>query len=231
MATFVLIHGSGENARCWEHVGGLLAARGHGVVAPDLPKVAPEWTLADYAGEIARAIVAPRSVVVAHSFSGVFLPLVAERRECARLVFLAAVVPEPGKSVRQQFIEDAAMFDPDWIATGAHWFDPAHRERIAREFLFQDCDPETLPWALSTVDLFDTRHLIVEPSPFTAWPAVPMASIVAAQDRTLTAAWGRRVSRRVLGQQAIEVEAGHCPHVTKAKETAQLLEQLALEPA
>lgn len=97
----------------------MLQARGHVVAAPDLPKAAPEWKLGDYAGEIARSVVEPRTVVVAHSFSGVFLPLVADLRECALLVSLAAVVPEPGKSVRSQFVEDPAMFDPEWIAAGS----------------------------------------------------------------------------------------------------------------
>ena len=227
MANFILVHGSGENASCWARVGDWLAGRGHGVVAPDLPKSAPEWGLADYAGEIAGAIVEPGSVVVAHSFSGVLLPLVAELRECARLVFLAAVVPEPGKSVREQFAADPGMFSPAWIAAGARWFHRAQQEQIAREFLLHDCDEETLPWALSTVDLFDTRHLITEPSPLSAWPQVPSASIVATGDRTLTADWGRRITRRVLGKEAIEIEAGHCPHVTRAGDTARLLERLA----
>jgi hypothetical protein len=43
MATFVLLHGSGQNARCWARVGALLKKRGHAVVAPDLPKRAPDW--------------------------------------------------------------------------------------------------------------------------------------------------------------------------------------------
>lgn len=207
----------------------MLQARGHVVAAPDLPKAAPEWKLGDYAGEIARSVVAPRTVVVAHSFSGVFLPLVAELRECALLVFLAAVVPEPGKSVRSQFVEDPAMFDPEWIAAGSRWFDRSHRERIAREFLFHDSESETLAWALTTVDLFDTRHLIIQPAPFAVWPKVPVASIVATGDRTLTADWGRRASRRVLGQEAMEIDAGHCPHVSKAEEVARILDRLGEE--
>src|SRR5688572_15667071 len=110
MAAFVLVHGSGQNAGCWARVGDLLQARGHDVAAPELPKQAPTWGLRDYGAEIARAVVEPKTVVVAHSFSGVFLPLVAQARSCALLVFLAAVIPEPGKSVRDQFAEDPGMF-------------------------------------------------------------------------------------------------------------------------
>jgi pimeloyl-ACP methyl ester carboxylesterase len=52
-------------------------------------------------------------------------------------------------------------------------------------------------------------------------------SIVATDDRTLTADWGRRVSRRVLGREPIEIRAGHCPHASQPGELASILERLA----
>jgi pimeloyl-ACP methyl ester carboxylesterase len=227
MASFVCIHGSGQNADCWTRVGGLLKTRGHAVAAPDLPKRALDWSLADYAADIVRSIAEPDTVVVAHSFSGVFLPVVAQFRDCSLLVFLAAVIPEAGKSVREQFVEDPGMFSRDWVDAGPRWFDSAQREGLAQEFLFHDCDPETMSWALGTVGTVDTRHLVTEPAPFTAWPGVPVASIVATDDRTLTADWGRRATRRVLGIDPIEIQAGHCPHVSRPEELARILERLA----
>jgi pimeloyl-ACP methyl ester carboxylesterase len=229
MAEFVLIHGSGQNARCWTRVGALLTAAGHDVVAPDLRKHAPEWGIADYAGEIARSVTGPHTVVVAHSFSGVFLPVVAQESDCGLLVFLAAVIPEPATSVREQFSADAGMFSRDWIEAGPRWFDKAEQPRLAEEFLFHDCDPATLAWAHSTVELFDTRHLVTQPAPFAAWPEAPAVSIVATDDRTLTADWGRRASRRVLGGEALEIQAGHCPQVSRSDEVARMLERLAAE--
>jgi pimeloyl-ACP methyl ester carboxylesterase len=230
MAAFVLIHGSGQNARCWAELSRRLEADGHVVAAPELPKQAPEWTLLDFAGEIARSIASPDTVVVAHSFSGVFLPAVARARDCAALVFLAAVIPEEGKSVRQQYAEDPGMFAREWILAGPRWFDPAERESLAREFLFHDCDPGALPAAVRTLDLFDTRHLVTEPAPFPAPSGVPVASIVATGDRTLTADWGRRMTRRVLGCEPIEIEAGHCPHTSRPDELARMLETIADGP-
>jgi pimeloyl-ACP methyl ester carboxylesterase len=207
-----------------------LEARGHVVAATDLPKHAPEWGLGDYASEIVRSLPGPQPVVVAHSFSGVFLPLVAQVRDCALLVFLAAVIPEPGKSVREQFAEDPGMFSPDWIEAGRRWFDGSQREGLAREFLFHDCDDETLPWALGTLEVFDTRHLVTQPAPFTSWPSAPAVAIVSTQDRTLTADWGRRLSRLVWGREPVEIPAGHCPHVSQPGEIARILEQLAARP-
>lgn len=227
MTEFILVHGSGQNSGSWARVSSILRARGHVVAAPDLPKQAPGWGLEDFAAEIAQSIVGPQAVVVGHSLSGAFLPLVPQVRDCALLVFLAAVIPEPGKSVREQFAEDREMFSPEWIAAGARWFDKAQEESLAREFLFHDCDEETLSWALGTVEMLGTRELVTQPSPFTKWPSVSAASIVATGDRTLSPDWGRRISRRVLRAEAIEVEAGHCPHVSQPGTTADILERLA----
>jgi len=226
VAAFVFVHGSGQNARCWERLGGILTAQGHTVAAPDLPKKTNDWGLSEYAAEIARSIGGPETVVVAHSFSGVFLPLLPGLRPCGLLVFLAAVIPEPGKSVRQQFAEDAGMFTQDWISAGPRWFDPAQRDQLSAEFLFPDCDEAALPWALGTVEVFDTRHVVTEPSPLVTWPDVPTASIVASRDRTLTAEWGRKATRRVLGREPFEIDTGHCPHVSRPAELADMLLRL-----
>ncbi len=230
MSTFVLVHGSPQNESCWERVANCLTSRGHSVVAPDLPKHAPDWGLREYAGEIARWIPAADTIVVAHSFSGVFLPLVAQMRDCGLVVFLAAVIPEPGKSVREQFAEDAAMFSPGWIEVGARWFgDGSQQKRLAENFLFHDCDDETRAWALSTIELFDTRHLVDQPSPLEVWPAVRAASIIASEDRTLSPEWSRKMGRAVLRTEAIEIAGGHCPHCSQPGAIANILEQLAVQ--
>jgi pimeloyl-ACP methyl ester carboxylesterase len=227
MAGFVLVHGSGQNAASWSRVGALLTARGHAVATPELPKGAPGMALEDHAAVIAASTTGPRTVVVAHSLCGVFLPLVAARADCALMVFLAAVIPEPGKSIRQQFNEDQSMFAPEWIASSARWFDDAQRESLSREFLFHDCDLEALPWALGTLEPIDTSGLVVQPSPLARWPDTPAASIVGRGDRTLSPEWIRRQSRRILGVEAIEVDAGHCPHMSRPREIADTLERLA----
>jgi len=229
MAKFVLVHGSGQNADSWSRVGHLLRARGHTVAAPDLPKQAPDWGLEDYAARIAESVTEPHTVVAGHSLSGVFLPLVARTHDCALLVFVAAVIPEPGKSVRDQLTEDPSMFSPEWMAAGPRWFDKSQERSLAREFLFHDCDDETLSWALETMALLQTRGLVTQPAPFADWPPVPGASIVAADDRTLSPDWCRRISRRVLRREAIEVQTGHCPHMSQPEEIATVLEELARE--
>jgi len=54
--------------------------------------------------------------------------------------------------------------------------------------------------------------------------------MIATGDRTLSLDWIRRTSRRVLRREAIGVEAGHCPHVSRPKEIASMLSGLHLNP-
>jgi len=227
MTVFVLVHGSGQNSSSWSRVGEALNARGHAVAAPDLPKQAPDWGLEDYAAEISKSIVEPNTILVGHSLCGALLPLVPRLHDCALLVFVAAVIPEPGKSVREQFTEDPEMFSPKWIESGARWNDASQLSDLAKHFLFHDCDEVTLPWALRTVEPIATRQLSTQRTPLTQWPKVPGVAIVPSEDRTLSPAWMRRVTRRVLHNDPLEIRAGHCPHVSQPTRIAELLEKLA----
>ena len=227
MAGFTLIHGSTQS-RAWERVEAGLRQRGHEVESPELPRSEPSWSLRQYASFIVdRALTSRPRVIAAHSFSGVFLPLLGDFADL--LVFVAALIPAPGRSVRDQFAADPSMLLPEWVAAGSRWFDPHEHEALAREFLFHDCDEATLPWALGTVDPFDTRHLITEPSPIEQWPDVRCASIICTGDRTVNPEWSRRAARRI-GAETVEMDAGHCPQTSRPVEVAAILDRLAAQP-
>ena len=119
------------------------------------------------------------------------------------------------------------MFSANWIASGARWFDRAEHAKLAREFLFHDCEPDAVSSALATVELFDTRHLTREPNPVVVWPNVRCASIVCSEDRTINPEWSRMVAVKRLGVDPIEIEAGHCPHTSRPDDTAMILHQLS----
>jgi pimeloyl-ACP methyl ester carboxylesterase len=226
MAGFTLVHGSTQNGTAWAEVAERLRTQGHSVSIPELPKIEPSWTLSRYADIIERAVPKSRPrLIVAHSFSGVFLPLLASQADL--LVYEAAVVPEPARSVYDQFVGDRSMFSTAWIAAGARWFDSAEHVVLAREFLFHDCEPERLPSALATIELFDTRHLIREPNPVALWPTVPCVSIVCSYDQTLSPEWSRMAAAKRLGVRPIEIKSGHCPHTSRPHEIAEILHGLA----
>ncbi len=119
------------------------------------------------------------------------------------------------------------MFGRGWIEAGARWFDPNEQEGIAREFLFHDCDEAAIPSLFETLEMMDTRPLVVPPCPLAKMPDLPTRSIVATQDRTIAPAWSRRATRERLGLDPIEIDAGHCPMNSLPHETADLFEAIA----
>ena len=162
--------------------------------------------------------------MVAHSFSGVFLPLLHDVAEV--LVFEAAIVPEPGRSVVDQFTSDSTMLERDWVAAGARWLDPSQHAALAREFLFHDCPDSTTEWALGTIEVFNTQRLVREPCPLDAWPDIRSVSIICTRDRTVNADWSRTAAARVRAE-VVELDAGHSPHVCQADAVARILHDVA----
>jgi pimeloyl-ACP methyl ester carboxylesterase len=223
MSLFCLVHGSTQNASCWDLVIPELEQRGYEVVRMNLPTNEPEASATRYADIIAEAIPAHRddAVVVAHSASGLFLPLVPQRHSVRRLVFLAAVIPQIGKSLRDQVNADKDMFNPDWLGK-----DPTKDDQIALQFLFHDCSPELGRWALSTMSLMYARQAILEVCPLSVWPSVPSSYIVCGEDRTIQPAWSRRAALERIGVEPVELPGGHCPYVSRPGELADVLAAL-----
>jgi hypothetical protein len=160
-------------------------------------------------------------VCVAHSASGMYLPLVAERLSPRLMVFLAALIPRPGVSIVEQHRADPSMFNPEWIGKNSMV------DEVALHFVYHDCPPGRLQWALSTRKVFYAKRAMEEPCPLAVWPDVPAAYIVCTDDRILSPAWQRRASREWLGVEGVEIPGGHCPYVSRPEHLANLLEQIS----
>lgn len=106
--TFGLVHGSGHRSSCWDPLVGELSRRGFRSVAVDLPCDRADAGAADYAEAVTGALrdVAGPLILVGHSLGGLTIPVVATRRPVALLVYLCAVLPDPGRSLAQQLGDD-----------------------------------------------------------------------------------------------------------------------------
>lgn len=224
VSLFCLVHGSTQNASCWDLLAPELDRHGHEIVRMNLPTDEPASSATRYADVIAAAIPPLRhdAIVVAHSASGLFLPLVPQKRRVRRLVFLAAVIPQIGKSLRDQVDDEKDMFNPDWLGK-----DPTKDDRLALHFLFHDCSPELRRWALGSMSLMFARQAILELCPLKVWPDVPSSYIVCGEDRTIQPRWSRRAARERLGVAPIEFPGGHCPYISRPAELALVLASLA----
>lgn len=226
--TFCLMHSSGQGPAGWKLLVEELEQRGHRLLTPAFQLDRADEGLRFHADTIVDALQAaghnPADVVcVAHSAAGIYLPLVVERWRPRRMVFLAAVVPRPGLSVREQFQADPTMFNPAWA--GQNPLD----EAVAREFVFHDCPPERLEWAMETRVLLYAQRAMQEPCPLMNWPHLPASYILCTEDRTITPAWQRKAAREWLGVEPLEITSGHCPNVSRPELLADLLNTLSNE--
>lgn len=110
MADFILVHGAWQGAWCWRRVLPGLWRAGHRAWAVTLTGVgerahllSPDITLETHITDVSAVIEAEeleRVVLVGHSYAGLVVTGVAERlaARVAHLVYLDAVVPEPGES-------------------------------------------------------------------------------------------------------------------------------------
>jgi pimeloyl-ACP methyl ester carboxylesterase len=230
LADIVLVHGAYHGAWCWDRVRPELERRGHRVVAVDLPISDPAAGLADYADAVVDSMAADSpAVVVGHSMGGLVIPLVAARRPVQRLVFLAAFVPEPGRSANdQRRAEPIEAYTPttaEWTDLGAGVW--AIGPNTATEIFYHDLPPDSAAAAIARLrpqayGVFD------EPSPLEGWPNVPASYVVCRDDRAVSPDWGRDVARRRLGTRALELDGCHSPFLGRPSELAQLLAGLAL---
>jgi pimeloyl-ACP methyl ester carboxylesterase len=222
---FVLLHGTTQAPDGWGRLVAALEARGHRGIAVDLAGDG-DRPIAGYAGAVAGQVPSDlrAPIVVAHSGTGPVLPRVAQRLRARRQVWLAAIVPD-GRHPLLTEIRSAPtnIFHPEWPGQ-----DPTADPVLAAYFLFHDCDLATLRWALGTLRRFAPAALYTEPA--TLVPAVPSTYLVAARDRTLRPAWCRRAARERLAADVVEIDAGHCPHVSRPGELAAILDRLADPP-
>lgn len=222
---FVLVHGSTQSPAGWDRLATALDTRGHHVRAIGLSPGRPEWTVADYAREAAAQAGEPvgRRVVVGHSGAGVLLPAIADATQAPAAVWLAAYVPDlaDGHSMAEDIAAHRdAIFHADWLGV-----DPTSDPNLAVRFLFHDCDQPTRQWALGTLRLFSPGPAIYQHTPSPLPPAITRSFILPTGDRTLRPSWMRQAARQRLGTQPVEVNAGHCPHVSQPEVVADLLAQ------
>lgn len=187
-------------------------AWGVSLTAVDLPPVAEG--AAYFAEEVARQMgPGEPPVVVAHSVAGLILPLVPQFMEVTRLVYLAAVVPEPRSSLLSRAKASPEMFQPDWRGK-----DPTGDHALARHFLFHDCEPRVQEWALTTLRLWSSPRLMTEECPLDKLP--PAIYVSATLDRTINPGWWER---EVADLEMIRIETGHSPHVSRPRELVRKL--------
>lgn len=222
----MLVHGAWHGPWCWELLTPELEARGHEVVAVDLPIEDPAATFSDYADVVVDALDTDDAVVVGHSMAGLVLPLVAARRAVRHQVYLGAMVAEPGRNFfdvdREQGILNPAY--PAGLAKvdgGSRWADA----ELARSLFYADCDDDVAAAAWPRLRM-QARAPYQQPCPLDALPPVPATYIVCAEDRMVNPDWSRNVAVARLGAELVELPGGHSPFYSRPAALAEALTRL-----
>jgi hypothetical protein len=152
-------------------------------------------------------------ILVAQSMAGFIAPLVADRVPVDLIVLLAAMVPAPGES------------------GGEWWVNTRHDE--ARRVAGHGDDPVELflhdvPPAVQAESVAHVRNQsgtpFEKPWPLAAWPDVPTRFLLCRDDRFFPAEFQRRVVRERLGIVPDEMDGGHLPALAHPHELVERLE-------
>ena len=208
MATFGLVHGAWHGGWAGDPLRAELEARGHRVVAPDLPCEDPEAGVVEYAAVVRDALGGVDDViVVGHSLGGLTIPLVPARLR----VFLCALVP--GADTTDAFVPGFG--------------DARTRDELGRSYYPDPADAARELQYPAEAATLATRLRPQAPVDSTAAVTGPVAYVVCARDAAIRAEWQRHVAREVLGVEPIELDAGHSPMLSHARELAEKLDALA----
>jgi pimeloyl-ACP methyl ester carboxylesterase len=221
MATFILIPGAGGVAWYWHRVTSLLEAAGHEVVAVDLPGDDATAGITSYVELVVQAAAGRKGfILVAQSLGGFIAPLVCERVPVGRLVFVNAMIPNPGERAGDW-----------WENTGAA---SARAEAARRNGYSEDFDLHTyflhdVPDKVVAASAAHVREqadtIFSERCRFNVWPNIPIHVIVGADDRFFPLAFQQRIAKERLGAK-VKVDAlpgGHLLALSRPRELADQL--------
>jgi len=203
-----------------------LLERGHDAVAPDLPLHDPNAGFEDRARPAIQALdgVSDPVVVVGHSQSSAYSPLVAMARPGSLLVHLCprlgGFVPPPGApdTFREGFPFPAER--PDGTSV---WDADA-----AINAMYGRLPPET---AQALAQRLRPMALPAGAYPLSEHPDVPTELVYAADDEFFEPAWERFMAREFLGVEPIEIPGGHFAMVEDPDALGDLLNGLARKHA
>jgi pimeloyl-ACP methyl ester carboxylesterase len=229
LAHFAIVSGSETSCGAWNHVLERLRELGHTCRIHGLDEIswthgveAPIQDLADRIG------CDNETILVGHSIAGLFLPSIGEALGASSQVYIAALIPQPGKSVFDQLLMNEEIFFRSWTEgyeAMRRSKDPLISHRSFLEWhLFHDCPSQSIEQYWIQTDL--PLRKIYE-TPYPAPNSMKSCHfIVCTGDRTLQPRAQRLSAQRLPCASVSEIDTGHCPHIAAPAELADLIHSL-----
>jgi pimeloyl-ACP methyl ester carboxylesterase len=223
--SFVLVHGAWHDARAWDQLRHILDRRGCRSIAVDLPIEDTTVNASGYARAIAtaaRELGAEAPVIVGHSMAGIAIPLVPALIPIRHLVFLAALIPAPGRRMADVQAHEDVLGDTRSVARDEQGRSYWTSSEAAIEILYHDCEP-SLARATAARLRPQARTPHEEPCPLEHMPNVPKSYILMHEDRMIRPQWSRVAAPQRLGVQPIELSGGHSPMLGDPDQLTEVL--------
>ncbi|MBS7545863.1 alpha/beta fold hydrolase [Ancylobacter oerskovii] len=242
MANFVLVHGSFHGAWCWQRLVPLLEARGHAVLAPDLPASgeddAPPETadLDSYVTRVTWAIdqMPDDVVLVGHSMGGIVSAQASERRahRLAGCVYVNGLLLTHGASLVSFLdahaglgVEDLVLKNMQVAADGQTATFPA---ASAPEVFYNTCAPADAAWAAGRLTpqrmkvYTDRLELSVA-----GFDRVRRFYVEGTADRAVSLAYQRAMTAETPCEEVFTLDGDHSPFFSAPAALAGLLDDVA----
>jgi pimeloyl-ACP methyl ester carboxylesterase len=223
--SFVLVHGAWHDARAWDLLREVLDRGRCRSLAVELPVDDPGVDASGYARLIAAAAadLGPEPpIVVGHSLSGIAIPLVPAITAVRGLVFLGALIPEPGAAMAEVQARERVLGETSAVARDEQGRTYWSSAEAAIEILYQDCEPALAGQAAARLRP-QSRAPHQEPCPLERFPDVPTTYVVMREDRMIRPEWSREAAPKRLGVEPIELPGGHSPMLSRPEQLATLL--------
>jgi pimeloyl-ACP methyl ester carboxylesterase len=208
-----------------------LEAHGHRAVAVDLPSDEPGAGAQEYATAVSKAMsdLDEHVIVVGHSFGGLTIPVVASMRPVDRIVFVAAMVPQPGKTMGEVLGTNLPT-DASFMSAASDNGDGSStfRQECVEPFFTHDA-PDDTDWVAEKLRR-QYWSVANEACPLDTWPDVATDYVMCRHDRVVRPEWQRWAARELLGVVPIELDGGHEPMIARPRELAHVLDQIAVQP-
>jgi Alpha/beta hydrolase family len=226
--TFALIPGAGADPRVYEATIAALRDLGHKGIAPPLPLGDAGALPSDHAAAVIASLGHPPPaplVIVGQSLGAFSAAIAADRLHPQALILLAPMIPAPGESAGEwwEATDHAAAIAPmaERLGPPSEWGDEA-----MAEVFYHDVDAAALESAAEFEGVPGTG-LFEEPFPVDRWPYVPTKVLIPREDRMFPLDFQRRVARERLGVEVDEMAGGHLPFLSRPRELAERLVELA----
>ena len=228
MANFVLIHGSFQGSWVWQPTTKLLRHAGHTVHAPTMDGCAERRhglhggiTAATMAREIAYLLFyedLDDVILAATSSGGIVMSKVAEMEpdKIKRLVYIDALAPQPGETVK-----DIVIVAPNQPPNDETEFAAGPNRQGMADRLFADLEPALKEWALDRATLHPKAGNTADLDKFWAQPW-PATVVYCTGSVNPSEAHQRRTADK-LNADWIELDAGHYPMLSHPDEMTRLL--------